>query len=492
MVTIPTVLAVSEIATNRRVAGGGAYFIISRSFGTSIGGAIGVALYLSQAISIAFYLVAFAEAFQPAYEWAALTYGYPVDARWVSIPSTVLMLLLMLTKGADLGVRALWVVCAVLGLSLVAFFVGSGPLEIRPDGLNLTSRIASPDSFSKVFAICFPAFTGMIAGLGLSGDLKDPPKIDSARHNRRHARRHGRLRFRRGQAGSDRNPGSPQRRPVHHDPDRHLGTGHLHRSRSRRTILGLGLHTRRAAHPTGPCPRRRHAVAQAQSFDGQGQRRSGRARQRRHGFRRHRPLLRHDRRRQLHLADLVHVLHGHLRSPLRRLLPRILRRQSVLPPHLPLTLVHLPSRRLHVRLDDDSNERPLRFPFDGAHGSHLRRSEEHPNRRTRPRRHLPRHHVPAHATPPNFAPEIKNHLRRQRLASLGRRHHPPRREPPRALRPHALDLPEARLRPLHPVHPGRLLFRRRDPGARRRRRTGAPHPDQPRRHFRRHAHLAVL
>jgi len=176
LVTIPTVLAVSEIATNRRVAGGGAYFIISRSFGTSIGGAIGVALYLSQAISIAFYLVAFAEAFQPAYEAAALLYGYHVDPRWVSVPSTILLLGLMLSKGADLGVRALWVVCVVLGLSLVTFFVGAGPLEIRPDGLNLTATVATPDSFSKVFAICFPAFTGMIAGLGLSGDLKNPQR----------------------------------------------------------------------------------------------------------------------------------------------------------------------------------------------------------------------------------------------------------------------------------------------------------------------------
>ena len=55
-VTIPTVLAVSEIATNRRVAGGGAYYIVSRSFGASIGGTIGIALYISQAISVAFYL----------------------------------------------------------------------------------------------------------------------------------------------------------------------------------------------------------------------------------------------------------------------------------------------------------------------------------------------------------------------------------------------------------------------------------------------------
>ena len=52
LVTIPTVLAVSEIATNRRVAGGGAYYIVSRSFGTSIGGAIGLALYFSQVIVV--------------------------------------------------------------------------------------------------------------------------------------------------------------------------------------------------------------------------------------------------------------------------------------------------------------------------------------------------------------------------------------------------------------------------------------------------------
>ncbi|MBN1340686.1 MAG: hypothetical protein JXA03_15260, partial [Bacteroidales bacterium] len=33
LVTIPTALAISEIATNQKVEGGGEYFIISRSFG---------------------------------------------------------------------------------------------------------------------------------------------------------------------------------------------------------------------------------------------------------------------------------------------------------------------------------------------------------------------------------------------------------------------------------------------------------------------------
>ena len=176
LVTIPTVLAVSEIATNRRVAGGGAYFIISRSFGTSIGGSIGIALYLSQAISVAFYLVAFAEAFEPLYDWAAAAHGITIDTRWVSLPCTVLLAAIVLTKGAGSGVRTLWFVSAALFSSILLFLLGSAPESIKPDGLNLTARIQDHDSFGTVFATCFPAFTGMIAGLGLSGDLKRPEK----------------------------------------------------------------------------------------------------------------------------------------------------------------------------------------------------------------------------------------------------------------------------------------------------------------------------
>ena len=174
LVTIPTVLAVSEIATNRRVAGGGAYYIVSRSFGTSIGGSIGIALYLSQAISVAFYMVAFAEAFEPVYVWIASTYKVNIDSRWLSRPGTLLLILLMLTKGAGLGVRALWGVAAILAVSITLFLLGEGNESTQPGGLNITARIDESDSFGAVFATCFPAFTGMIAGLGLSGDLKNP------------------------------------------------------------------------------------------------------------------------------------------------------------------------------------------------------------------------------------------------------------------------------------------------------------------------------
>lgn len=96
MVTIPTALAIAEIATNRRVEGGGEYYIISRSFGTKIGGAIGISLYLSQAISVAFYMIAFAEAFEPILEWVGAGYGIALDPRVISIPATLLLAALIL------------------------------------------------------------------------------------------------------------------------------------------------------------------------------------------------------------------------------------------------------------------------------------------------------------------------------------------------------------------------------------------------------------
>jgi amino acid transporter len=174
MVTIPTALALAEIATNRRVEGGGEYYIISRSFGTTIGSVIGISLYLSQAVSVAFYIIARAEAFSFSAPFIQETFGY-YDPRMVSLPALGILLLLMFTKGADLGVRVLYVVVAILGLSLVAFFAG-GPVEGYEPAGSLAGTIADADPFIVVFAICFPAFTGMTAGVGLSGDLANPRK----------------------------------------------------------------------------------------------------------------------------------------------------------------------------------------------------------------------------------------------------------------------------------------------------------------------------
>lgn len=172
LVTIPTAMSLAEIATNQKVEGGGEYYIISRSFGLTIGASIGLALYLSQAISVAFYVIAFSEAFGPVLLTLQETIGLDIaiSKRLVGLISVAALAALMYTKGAKTGMWMLYVVVAILGISLIMFFAGTGePTE------SFLWR-ADKDNFFVVFAIVFPAFTGMTAGVGLSGDLKDPKK----------------------------------------------------------------------------------------------------------------------------------------------------------------------------------------------------------------------------------------------------------------------------------------------------------------------------
>ena len=175
MVTIPTAMAVAEIATNQKVQGGGAYFIISRSFGLNIGSAIGITLYLSQAISVAFYVIAFSEAFDPLIRFLHYEINTPmIDKRWIGIFSMSILAVLILTRGANIGMKALYLVVTMLFTSLLFFFLGK---PTNPEyQFVLNEHIRNPDSFFYVFTIIFPAFTGLVAGLGLSGDLRNPSK----------------------------------------------------------------------------------------------------------------------------------------------------------------------------------------------------------------------------------------------------------------------------------------------------------------------------
>lgn len=173
-ITIPTAMAIAEISTNLKVEGGGEYFIISRSFGSMVGGTIGISLYFSQAISVAFYMIAFSEAFTPLFSWISITTGFMPQTWMISIPATLILLLVIIRKGANLGVTALWIVVGILTISLIMFFMGN--TSTTPDSIDLFAKVSNPDNFFIVFAIIFPAFTGMTAGVGLSGDLKNPRK----------------------------------------------------------------------------------------------------------------------------------------------------------------------------------------------------------------------------------------------------------------------------------------------------------------------------
>jgi amino acid transporter len=176
-ITIPTALAISEISTNTRVEGGGEYFIISRSFGLKIGSTIGIALYVSQAISVAFYVIAFTEAFGPLFDWWKRSFEFELPRQVISVPSLCLLSYLIMKKGTGSGMKLLYIVNAILVLSLLFFFIGK-PITDSDSGTTVIDnlRFLNKDSFFVIFAICFPAFTGITAGVGLSGDLRNPGK----------------------------------------------------------------------------------------------------------------------------------------------------------------------------------------------------------------------------------------------------------------------------------------------------------------------------
>ena len=176
LVTIPTAFAISEIATNKRVEGGGEYFIISRSFGLNIGSTIGMALFFSQAISVAFYIIAFTESFSFVFDFFSRRFSIELPRQVISIPAMLALALLILSRGAGQGVRLLYLVVGILALSLVLFFMGHTEYGRQGDFSVMNGAFRNSGDFFKVFAIIFPAFTGMTAGVGLSGDLRNPSK----------------------------------------------------------------------------------------------------------------------------------------------------------------------------------------------------------------------------------------------------------------------------------------------------------------------------
>ncbi len=175
-VTIPTAMAISELATNKRVEGGGEYFIISRSFGLNIGATIGIALFLSQAISVAFYIIAFTEAFEFFFNFVADKLAVILPRQVVSLPVTLVLGILILRQGSNMGVKTLYVVVAILFITLLLFFLGKPDADSMAPGQLPVRDIRNMGDFFMVFAIVFPAFTGMTAGVGLSGDLRNPAR----------------------------------------------------------------------------------------------------------------------------------------------------------------------------------------------------------------------------------------------------------------------------------------------------------------------------
>lgn len=164
VITGTTAASLASIATNTRVKAGGAFAIISNALGLEGGGAIAVPLYIAQTASSAMYLYAFTEV------WGYLFPGHPT-ALVVSL--AFLAVGTIAAVGARLAFKAQAVMLVVVGLALVSAFGGW-----------FSNDLVTPRPFGSgagigpltAFAIFFPATTGIMVGVGMSGSLANPRK----------------------------------------------------------------------------------------------------------------------------------------------------------------------------------------------------------------------------------------------------------------------------------------------------------------------------
>jgi amino acid transporter len=169
-ITTLTTLSLSAIATNTRVKGGGAYYLISRSLGVEFGGAIGVLFFLAQAISVAMYIIGFTEAF--AETFPAWSPHFTVIATLVNLGTFVCVYI-----GAGWTIKIQYFILAILAASLGSFYVGAvGDFNPQYLQANLSSKYAAGENWFTMFALFFPAVTGIMAGANMSGDLANPSK----------------------------------------------------------------------------------------------------------------------------------------------------------------------------------------------------------------------------------------------------------------------------------------------------------------------------
>jgi len=164
-ITLITTLAMSADATNARVGVGGAYYIISRSLGIELGGAIGVPLFLSQTFSVTLYAFGLAESLRIL--WPEL----PLQPTAIAI---ILAVGLLAYRGAGAALRSQVPILALIALSLVA--LATGAFQHASVDHLAASQPSGELGFWAIFAVFFPAVTGIMAGLGLSGDLADPKR----------------------------------------------------------------------------------------------------------------------------------------------------------------------------------------------------------------------------------------------------------------------------------------------------------------------------
>jgi amino acid transporter len=175
-ITLCTALSMSAITTNIRIGAGGAYAIISQSLGLEVGGSLGIPRYISQGLAVTMYIFGFREG------WLGI---FPSHDPFLVDLLVFLFLFGIAYISANLAIKTQFVIMVIIIASLISIVMAAyqGSMSIpTSDALSWGTFKGSVENkfggsnFWMVFAVFFPAATGIMAGANMSGELKDPRK----------------------------------------------------------------------------------------------------------------------------------------------------------------------------------------------------------------------------------------------------------------------------------------------------------------------------
>ena len=166
-IALLTSLSLAAATPGRGTRGNRDRFVLARTLGVEFGGALGAAVYLALAALVACLCIGFAEGA------AALFGGSPLAVR-LTATGAGFTLFQLAYLGARLTAGAHAVVLAGLGAALAALFAGG---RAAWDSSALQQSWSAGDAalpFWPIFALFFPAASGLALAIAALGDVRDP------------------------------------------------------------------------------------------------------------------------------------------------------------------------------------------------------------------------------------------------------------------------------------------------------------------------------
>ncbi|KAI9145259.1 amino acid permease-domain-containing protein [Paraphysoderma sedebokerense] len=188
-----TGLSVCAISTNGRIKAGGTYYILARTLGPEFGGSIGLVYYIGTLFAGAMSAVGFVE---PLMDNFSITRGSVAkvlpEGTWFNLLYATIFLVfctVICLNGPQVFAKTsklLFFILNISTLSVIISLLVRSPMVDSSLNLNFTGPSLETlksnlyPSFSEsynmniLFGILFPSCTGVLSGISLSGDLKDP------------------------------------------------------------------------------------------------------------------------------------------------------------------------------------------------------------------------------------------------------------------------------------------------------------------------------